>query len=383
MKHIPLLLLIIFLPFYSYGQNDYFATDSTFSSSVKLISGRDIVNSQVCQIEKNGTVIEYSPYEVTEYGFKNGRVYIAKEIELAGSPKRVFLERLNEGKLSLYYYKGKEAELFFIEKDSTSFVELLKRDAQNQDYLAHLASYTGDCENVADARKLVSYNKKSMSRFITRYNRCELKPFPHFKYGVLAGYESAQLILLNRALYPDGLIDINLYDEEYFKNNYDGGCSVGLFIDNPILASDYSIHAELLFSKHTYSYKNTFDNKGVGFKASLSSLKVPVLVRYAYPSNKIRPFINAGLVGTYHINNQSLLYKTEITENNQVEKMPDNKRPLMSDILFGYSVGGGLEFKLNYKNALFLEVRYDNQYNTEDNMFLRTSAFNLFTGISF
>ncbi len=303
MKHLYTIFLISLLPILSFGQSEYFSTDSTSSYGIKLVDGGDLINSQFCQVKKGDKTIQYTPYEVKEFGFKDGRVYISKEIQIADTSKRVFLERLHKGNTTLYYYKRKTIKTFFIQKDSTLFVEIPKQ-ATDEDYSKQLLSLTKDCSNVSGACKLVNYNKKSLSKLISRYNQCELKPFPHFKYGFLISYEFLRLIPPNE----------QNNDFEYFDYKFDGGFSIGLFLENPILVSDFSLHAELLLSKHGYSYNKLVDNRDLDFVANFTSLNVPLLLKYAYPSNKIRPFINVGINGTYLIKNETLLYETIINE---------------------------------------------------------------------
>ena len=372
MKHLYILFIVVFSPILSFGQLEYFSNDSSRSIGINLIDGGDLINSRLCQVKQGNKIIKYSPDEVKEFGFKDGRVYISKEIQFADSSRRVFLERLYKGKTTLYYYKGKGAKTFFIEKDSTLFVEVPKQNTAKEHFSKQLLKITDDCPNVSDACKLVNYNKKSFSKLIARYNQCVIKPFPHFKYGFLLGYEFSRLIPSDK---QNG-------DLKYFEYKYDGDFSIGVYADNPILESDFSAHAELLFSKHGYSYNKLVDNKDIDFVANFTSIKVPLLVRYTYPSNKIRPYINVGFVGTYLIKNETLLFETTIKENT-IEIDDPHITSLINDVQFGYNIGGGIEFKLNLKNSLFFELRYDNLYGAGDSEFRGTSAFNVFTGISF
>lgn len=359
------------MPILSFGQNEYFSTDSSTFAGIKLIDGGDLINSRICQVKKGEKTIKYTPYEVKEFGFKDGRVYISKEIQIADSSKRVFLERLNKGNTTLYYYKGRGIRTFYIQKDSTLFVEIPNQNNAGKDYSKQLINLTKDCPNVLDACKLVSYNKKSLFKLISRYNKCELKPFPHFKYGLLIGYEFLKLIPSNE--------EIN--DLAYFNYKPDGSFSIGLFLDNPISVSDFSLHNELLLSKHGYSYNKLVDNKDLDFVANFTTLNIPLLLRYAYPSNKIRPFINVGIKGTYFIKNKTLLYETTINETT-IEINDTEITSMISDFQLGYVIGGGLEYKLNYKNSLFFEIRYCNQYNQGSVEFQGNSAFSVLTGIN-
>lgn len=372
MKHLYFIFLISLFPILSFGQSDYFETDSLKSVGIKLIDGGEMINSQFCQVKKRDKTIHFTPYEIKEFGFRDGRVYISKEINIDDSSRKVFLERLDKGKTILYYYKGKGIKTFFIQKDSTLFVEMPKKKSEDEDYSEQLLNLTKDCSNVLDACKLVSYNKKSLTKLIYRYNKCELKPFPHFKYGFLLGYEFLQLI-------PSGEQNNKLGCFDY---KYDGGFSIGLFLDNPVLVSDFSVHAELIFSTHGYSYNAQVDNKDLDFVANFTSLNIPVLIRYSYPTNKIRPFANMGLVGTYHIKNETLFYETTFLENTiEINNAINNS--MINDFQLGYVIGGGVEYKLNYKKSLFFELRYNNQQSLEDFEFLGASVFSVLTGINF
>ena len=379
MKHLYLILVIIHFSVLSFGQNAYISTDSTGTSGIKLIDGGDLRNSMFCQEIRGDSIIKYSPYELKEYGFKNGEVYVSKNIQIADSSKRVFLECLNRGKTTLYYYKGKNIQTFFIEKDSTPFVELPKKNLKKINYSEQLLSITKDCPNVTDACKLTGYSKKSLTKLIERYNNCELKPFPHFKYGIIIGYEFSRLTLANAVNEWVTYINDPL---RYFKNTHDGSFSSGIFIDNPILVSDFSLHVELLYYKHGYSSSESSENGDFDFVANYTLINVPILIRYTYPSNSIRPFANIGLNGSYFIKKEALLDESTI-ETDAVITNRINLTSLFDNYLLGYVIGTGIEFKLNFRNALFLELRYIHQYGLDNPKSLQIAGFNLLTGISF
>ncbi|MBT3208489.1 MAG: hypothetical protein HN704_07245 [Bacteroidetes bacterium] len=96
MKYSHIIFLIVFIPAHSSGQNEYFATDSSKSIGINLIDGGDLTNSRMCQVKNGAQTTKYSPYELKEFGFKDGRVYISKEIQIADSSIRVFLKRLHK-----------------------------------------------------------------------------------------------------------------------------------------------------------------------------------------------------------------------------------------------------------------------------------------------
>jgi hypothetical protein len=370
MKQTFIMALIVSIPILSLGQVNYFETDSSSSIGINLIDGTNIENSQVCKVKIRDKVIEYSPYEISDYGFKDGRVYVSKEIHISDTSKRVFLERLLNEKTVLYFYKEKGSKTFFLEKDSTIFNEIPKKNVDGKNYREQLAKISNNCQNTSPLAQLVSYNKNSLVKFFKLYNNCKLRPFPHLKYGPTLGYEFVDLIPPNK----NQLEYIN-----YFNLDYDGSFSVGMFFDYPIIASDFSIHTEILISKHGFSYNKTVEGKDMDFVANLSSLKLPLLLRYTYPSNKLRPFLNIGISNLYYLRDELSIYETT-TNKNTIIINNVMKTSLINKDYLEYTIGGGVDYQLNCKNSVFFELRYSKSIVTE---FLGTKCINIITGFNF
>lgn len=372
MKQLYFLFLIIFFPIFSFGQSEYFLTDSLKSVGIKLIDGGDRVNSRVCKVKTGDKIVEYSPYEIKEFGFKDGRIYISKEIQISDSSVRVFLECLHKGKTTLYYYMGKKNKTFFIEKDSTLFVEVPKKNIANECYHEILLNITNNCPNIADACKIADYNKLSLTKLITRYNQCILKPFPHFRYGLSIGYEKLRI---NPSV-------VYYEDIKYFDFKSDGGFIFSFFIDNPIQASDFSCHAEVLFSKHGYSLNHTASNEDLDLIINISSLNLPLLIRYTFPINNMRPFFNTGAMYTYNLKNEIAFYKTSFS-GNLIEISDRVEKSILSTNVIGYVLGCGFEYDLNPKNAVFFELRYCKQLGLPKDVSNKNSIIGVSTGINF
>lgn len=371
MKHLYFLIIMVFLTLWAIGQSEYYSTDSIRFSGIQLIDGGDMANSRLCQVKMKDRIVTYSPYEVMEFGFKDGRVYVSKEIQIADSLKRVFLERLNKGKTNLYYFRDTGVRTFFIEKDSSLLVKLPKQNMDNQRFSGVLSEITDDCPNVADAAKLVRYEKKSLSTFIDRYNTCQARPFPHFKYGLYIGYE------FSRLMPSDELNDV--YSS--FSYDYDGGFTVGLFLENPILVSDFSLHAEVYFAKHGFSYNRSSPSEDQDLVMNVSSVRMPVSIRYAVPVNRIRPYFDAGVTYSYNIKNESILYTASISDDVIVISSQKEGSAISKNDL-GYAVGFGLECDLGYKKSVFIEMLYNKLYGISENTPHRNSIVHLTCGIN-
>jgi len=354
-----------------FAQDDYYATKDRMAAGVRLVNGSDKDNSKFCKLKEKSKIITLTPYDIIEYGFKDGTAYFSKDIQLEDSVRKVFLERLCTGGISLYYYKDNRIKLFFLEKDSSSLIEIAKRNKEGLKYNFQLMRAFTDCSNLLDATRLVSYNKKSLTNLITRYNTCDTRPFPHFKYGFYAGYELLKLVP------PSG-------DEmtSQFNFKYEGGPMLGILIDNPILVSDFSIHSELMFSEHTFSYNNKVADGDFDFIAKITTIKIPLLVRYTFPLNKFRPFFNVGGLAAFNIKNVNSVYESIINQYD-IEINKISTHSMIPDRQFGFSAGGGVERTINYKNSICLSVSFSKLYGFSNPEYMKNSVISIVTGYNF
>lgn len=365
------ILLYVFYFFFlaAHGQNGYIITDSMQRDKMIIMDLRDINNARYCKVKENGEWVLYKPKDIKEYGLSNGIVYISKEIPAGDPDKSVFLERLQQGKVNFYYYMDTlGVTRYYFEKAGQGMTEITRRNSDGLSFRRQLSAITADCPEFSNALKLVVYKKYPLSVLISRYNECELKPIPTFRFGLIAGYNSVKLI--------------KVQDDEvpyYFDLQYEGGYTLGLFADRPLLAGNFSIHPELYYTKLRMSYNSLMADKEMDLVSNISFLKMPVLIRYSLPAVRIRPFINLGGILSATIRDKTLMYKTRIT-GDIIEIMSAKKPEPLNKILIGYVIGGGVEFKLNASHSLFLEIRHNTFTGSHGNE--KISEFNCMTGIN-
>ncbi len=373
MKRIVLLLLLALFYVPVFAQDGYYKADSTAEYGVKIKNGGEIENAKLIEVGKGKEIIQLSPNDIREYGFSKSQVYISKPILVDDSIQRVFLERLVKGNSTLYYYRNKNYKTFFLEKDSIHFSELPKEKNGEDDYFRdELKSYTSDCAPLAEANEFVRYSKRSLSLFIRRYNNCENKPFPHLRFGVIGGLE------FTRQSIPSMVIS----SYSNLGNVYEGSIMAGAFIDQPVLISNFSLHAEITYSSHSFSDNEKSAENEMDLLSNVSALKIPVLIRYTYPSNRFKPYINGGSTLAYNFKHETKIWEfTGMNEIINVNKKFDNS--LHAVIGVGYSVGCGVEYAFNSKNSLFIEARF-NRINGKGNLkSFDNSDLQFFTGFNF
>ena len=374
MRYLTVILIICTASLTAFGQSSFFRTDSINNYGYKIVDNGSIKNAIQCEVEDHKKSRIYSPNEVKEYRFGDGRVYVSKYIQIGDSMKRVFLLQLVKDKTTLYVYNGKKTKLFYIEKDSTSLIELSKYHKENKriDFRIDLSKITDDCQSIKDAIKLATYNDKSLSKLITNYNNCSAKPFPFIKYGFILGYGFRDLEAVGN----------NLYEFKGFVNNkYKGSILPGVFIDCPISMSYFSFHADVYFSKYGYSFTKTTALNSLDFVANTTSIHLPLLVRYTLPGMTLRPFVNGGLNCTYNLQNSTTVYNTLINPN-YVELQSVDKKSYIPKYQIGFSAGAGVEYKLNYKHSVFIELRYNKQFGLSNNNTFNNTQLELLTGIN-
>jgi len=378
LRRIIILLILFFVARDVSGQNDHIYTDTSALVDIELIDGGSIRNSQVCQRKQGDKIIEYTPYELSEYGFANGKSYVSKSIIINNEFHRVFMERLVKGPLNLYYYMDKHRKRFFLENESLVFIELVKRDSikKKNAFRNMLHSFCSDCSNLNNAIKLVSYNRKSLSELIERYNSCEIKPFPFFKIGVFIGYSSTKLLI------PPNNTNRILKNMAF---NYDGAFTTGIFIDHPLYVAGLSMHSEISCLRNGFSANKKNNDNEIELVINISELNIPMMLKYTYPSMKLRPFINTGILYTYHIKNENTTYESVINQN-EVDTHELGKMDLISKNQIGFSIGSGINYFINHRNSFFMELRYNQSFGLTFEVYgesLNKNIFQLISGFSF
>lgn len=367
-------LIIVLFSFNStFSQKGYFADDTLRTIGVNIIDGGNILNSKICRVKIRDTIVSFTPYEIIEYGISKEKIYQAKDVFINDSNKRVFLEILVKGDATLYYYQDENYETFFFGKDSVTLIEIpRKKDNDKSYYKSVLRDITSDCSGVNDAINLVKYRREPVSLLINRFNDCGDKPFPFFKFGIFGGYEFSKLA-------KSSLINPTLL--EHFDYHSDGFFTVGLFADFPVMPTNFSLHIELYHSSHKFSETGTVGNEVYDLTANQNAVKMPVLLRYSLNKRKTIPFINAGGIAGFNYRAENAIYITN-SKNNKITIDKLENISVISQFQYGFSAGMGIEQKINYKNALFFELRLNKLFGQSKNT-LANNELLLITGINF
>ena len=334
------------------AQNDHIELDTNSFVGVNVINQGKRLNalSLLWQINKSETV-KLTPYEAKSYS-TGKKEYVAKDIEINGEENRFFLEKMASGNLTLFFIQN-EGKHFFVEKDS-----VLSKLSKN-DYKGTLQSLCADCDYTGSFLKHTQYNSFFLKRFTERYNLCE-EVYRPVRFGVIGGLDFTGYSMLKDA---------------WKVSSAPTGSSFtfGVFADIPLFHGSVSFHPEFLYSKQAYKLvEKQSDLQEKECIANIESYSIPLLIRNTWWKSKWSPFLNVGAV--WH--NYSRLENSVLTASTDKGVLVIQKtEPELSPSKYSVTGGAGVWYKINRRNAIFVEVR--------STLNLNKVTHNVFAGINF
>lgn len=335
------LLFSLFVQIVCGQKTDYIATDTTLNSGVILIPGSPSENAKWIRVQGKGRLFKYYPDQILEYGLRNGTIYKSKQITIDGKEKTVFLERLEDGQVKLYFFSEAGTRTFFIEEDNKGLTEISK-----DNYQEHLSNYASDFDGAATQVKFTKYNRGSLSRLVEIFNEKQSRPLPFNRVGITAGLSRTNLkVRSDNANQP--LNRIGFTPSSSFN--------IGVFGDFPILMSDFSVNTGINISSASYSVNSSGLDSDVDLLIDFTTINIPIMIRYTWPFMNLRPFLNIGITYSYHSNKSSDLYETTFNQNEILINRSDES--LITDSMWGTTVGAGIQKRLRERNIVSVEAR--------------------------
>ncbi|TVQ08585.1 MAG: hypothetical protein EA361_16405 [Bacteroidetes bacterium] len=378
MKRIILTLLIAFPAMLSIAQSDYYSTDSTVVVGVTVIDQGAFLNARVCIVEKPNQKLEFTPYEISEYKTQ-GKVYVSKEIEKNGEQRKFFLERLVDGNVSLYYFRAKGGRIYYFQEEGKELTALPRRLSTNgkQSYKEILSNELQNCTHTPQHLRIARYNKRALAGFFNKYSSCSPLPFSVTRYGIIAGYGSF-------------VHSVPGYSSETLVRNfnfrYHPQYVVGAYIDKPLYRNAVSLYMALTISEHAESGFVRYDDTDLDILTNSVNLQLPLMIRYRLHTHALTPFVSAGGIIGHDLYNNTRVFQTHFEQEVITTNLVPHNIPEVNPFV-GFTAGAGMEYRLNFRNRISIEVQYLNMLpmgsNKTKTILLGRSGFQLLTGINF
>lgn len=336
-----------------------------------IIKGKDTIHgeidyrndktlSEICRFKIGDDIKEYAPFEIDTYRFKGDRLFISKEIER----KKVFLEVLIKGKLSVFSYSeiiGKPR--YFISNEKHSLKEItypeedVARSANNylarlNQHIALLNAYTLDVPSLQSKIRLIKEpNRKNLIKLAETYHNkvCDTEKCIVYKSKTRRIKVLTEFRLGLKNYTNKGVSGFQLTKKSFFK--IDGL----IYFSMPYLGDEWFLKTGASFYKQEYSKIRSVFRVDIKDKIVV---QVPVQFQYIKASKIVQPKLSYGF-----------LFGSSFTKEEKNDENGDIRSNLGINILMGAGVG------VNIKIAKKMFVSISSDFEFGRNFILPTKLY--------
>ena len=331
------------------GQGTYLLTHDTRLVGVEFVNFDPAANNQQIQFRKskNSAIQTFTPDQCTEFRAPGKREFVSKQLPADSS--KYFLEVFSTGTANLYALHAQSGIRYFIE-ESSGYYELQSTDSTGINFKKKLSDRFAPCPSAVNMLEYTQFKRKDLANLFNLYNNCERSGKVHFGIGFFAGWMETKYFLREGQLYSntDGL-----------TFQYNGTLLLGRNAVLQFGRKGVSLHTGLLGtnSKGTLTFTSTqeinyatYTIRKHTFTYNNFIVQVPLLFRYTYPNQHLRPFINAGPSITFNlINNAKLSPNLYDSWDNQQFDFPP--------FYLSLNLGMGAMYRLNNRQDFWFEMR--------------------------
>lgn len=323
-------------------------------------------NFSECHFKKdiNSAATSYNPYDLKGYRYNDGDYFVSMKIDTASSDK-VFLEFAFDGIVDVFYYMDNSGDHYYISKNGAPLVEL-KNDTRRilaTDSYHATESYGSNAPTLYEKKSneyigMLKIMFKDAPETLAKTDNTAfsinslVKLSEDYHNEVCPGQEcvnySKKPINLRISIGP--VIGINYSNLSFTPNstvmlfeNYpqSRGKFIGASIDvgDPFISNKLS----LLFEPSICFYKYT----GHMSYVKLTTLKMPLMLKYTLAPGNIKPYLAAGLE-----------YAGILSYDSSSERY-NNFTILSKRSHYGLTAGFGTDIKTQGKQAIILLLRYE------------------------
>ena len=342
------------------AQNQIMIQDTLYlGAKIMSATGYERYHYVTVQRGKKET-IRYTPDEVNNF-FVDGSAYHSIHFPLEENKPKVFMEQiLSNGSVKVLYYLNKENRYFFLQNNEADSLQLITE--KNNPFKDYLLNEYANCPGLEYMSQYKIKMKKASFRKANRmFSRCNPNLHTRFRYGVFLGVGNGNL--------SSGVLN---------KIDGDFHFIAGVYTDIPFYKG-ISFHPEIYYLKDTYKSEEEENNNFQDGIYNRKSIVLPLQLRYSsiFMKGNFVPYLQAGPLINFCLDKE---YKKRSINNNEgeVEIKHDYLSEKSNYFYTGVSVGGGIEYKLNFKHSLYLDIRYNSNFDKEkNNMLFTTLSFNL------
>jgi len=300
-------------------------------------------NYESCLFKNGQGEVEYFPNQIAGFGYINDKFFSSQIVEDS------FVEVLVLGEISLYksnknYLLQKGDDVFELEYKMIEVEKDGKKAIREDNKWRGITSFLmSDCltNNVSNLK----FKEQSLTMLAIRYNKCKKadfivykvnKPWTQIDLGVTIGLTSSNIKVTD---------ELGLFS--YLDNSYssiDPTIGFLIAISSPRITERFAFQSELHFSKSNYSALVEINGSSTEYHDTfidLSTLSVPLSLKYSFPEKKYGFYIQGGINYDYHLDSEAKLLSERVT-GSVVSTFPESSAFEIHSGQIGYWGGIGI-----------------------------------------
>lgn len=302
--------------------------------------------------------IDYSPDDIQAFRIFDGGYYVSMDIDRDGQTERVFIEKLVEGIIDVYFFSALNEGYYLMETEDEKLYELKnsKIEVTNDDgtYLRDKKEYIYALrylmqDSPKSVRKLdnLSFSSNAMIDIAQAYHNDVCEDYDCIVYT--KEKIKAKLSIGMHAGYS--ISSITVFRNDFTENlNKDYSSSrdlvFGAFLNflDPNISERFSVQLGMHFQKGFYLADQS--------SMEILFMKIPFSVKYTYPGKKVLPSLILGLGYNKWLDFEDKYIVPEHLSGDAIQK---NKHQfgLYSGVEFAYRLSTKVNFFVNGKYELY------------------------------
>lgn len=378
MKRLFLITFFFSSLFHTNAQTRYIFKDGREVTDCKIQGSTEKENCLRMFEWRAGKYTVHKPDDIKEYHIGKRKSYYSMPIAREDTTVMRFVRKIVDGETRLYCYYSGQYNIYIIQNADTA-VQLNRKD-----FKEGLSQVLSACpEKTEEIINNLQDNYYFLKKVVRQYNNdCRFTPINLKRVGFFAG--TNLIINTNPAYYMPASPGERM------------NLTFGAFSDVPIDASNFSFHGEIfyrgiqlkksdeiLYDKYHQDEPDIVDTIVYNSYFKQHSLNVPLMLRYYFPFNSVRPFVNAGIQMSLNLTknsyDSSVFYRRDL-ESPMNELIFDNN--VYSMIQPSFLFGGGLAFKLDKNRMVYLECRYSKLFDLVKDYY-ETTGLSFIASLSF
>ncbi|UOQ72714.1 outer membrane beta-barrel protein [Hymenobacter cellulosilyticus] len=267
-------------------------------------------NALLCRFKTtaDAVVAEYQPGQIRGYGFTNGRDLQSWALPGAGS-KAVFVQTLVLGKASLYHSVNEHGkDVYYAGGNSAAALEaLIQQDTiqsvydQQQRRTTTMQQRTypfrsvlwrimADCPSVQTTVARLELKEGPLVKTFSAYNTCVMGSQQQY----VAKQQTSKTHFMVLGGVKQATISYGNHTDKKLESGFGPSLGIGIMFQPGRFNPRFLLHLQALYQKQ--EYQQEFNNGDELVHVNLTSIQVPLFLRYTLPTKKVQPYVQAGVL---------------------------------------------------------------------------------------